>query len=95
MHFTRRWTRHNRAATIQIGPQVIKPTGAMRVLGIWLDPALCWKGHLDAVAGKMKTQLRALTCLSASTWGLLLAQAWMMYDMIIWPATIYGAIAWH
>lgn len=67
----------------------------MRVLGVWLNPALCWKSHLDAVAGKMKTQLQALTCLSTSTWGLPLAQARMMYSMVIQPAMIYGAIAWH
>ena len=95
MHFTRRRTRHNRAAAVQIGPRVIEPTGAMRVLGVWLDPALHWKSHLDAVAGKMRTQLRALTCLSASTWGLPLAQARMMYGMVIRPAVTYGAIAWH
>ena len=95
MHFTRRRARHNRAATIQIGPRVIEPTGAMRVLGVWLDPTLHWKSHLDAVAGKMKTQLRALTCLSASTWGLPLAQARMVYSMIIRPAMTYGALAWH
>ena len=28
-------------------------------------------------------------------WDLLLAQIWMMYDMVIWPVMIYGAIAWH
>lgn len=67
----------------------------MRVLGVWLDPTLRWKGHFDAVAGKMKTQLRALTCLSTSTWGLPLAQARMVYSMVIRPAMTYGALAWH
>ena len=95
MHFTRRRTRHNRAATVQIGSRVIEPSRAMRVLGVWLDPTLCWKGHFDAVAGKMKTQLRALTCLSTSTWGLPLAQARMVYSMVIRPAMTYGALAWH
>ena len=95
MHFTRRRTRHNQAATIQIGSRVIEPTRAMRVLGVWLDPTLRWKSHLDAVAGRMKMQLRALTCLSASTWGLPLAQARMVYGMVIRPAMTYGALAWH
>ena len=67
----------------------------MRALGVWLDPTLRWKSHLDAVAGKMKTQLQALTCLSASIWGLPLAQARMVYGMVIQPAMTYGAIAWH
>ena len=60
-----------------------------------MDPALCWKCHLDAVTDKMKTQLRALTCLSAATWGLPLAQARMVYGMVIQPAMAYGVIAWH
>ena len=67
----------------------------MRFLGVWLDPTLHWKSHLDSVAGKMKTQLQALTCLSASTWGLPLTQAQMVYGMVIRPAMTYGAIAWH
>ena len=95
MHFTRRRTRHNRAATIQLGAQVIEPTRAMRVLGVWLDPTLHWKSHLDIVAGKMKTQLQALTCLSASTWGLPLIQTRMVYNMVIRPAMTYGSLAWH
>ena len=40
-------------------------------------------------------QLRALACLSASTWGLPLAQARMVYGMVIRPAMTHGAIAWH
>ena len=95
MHFTRQWTRHNWAATVQIEPRVIESAEAMRVLGVWLNPTLHWKRHLDAMAGKMKTQLQALICLSTSTWGLHLAQARMVYGMIIQPAMTYGAIAWH
>lgn len=61
-------------APIELWARTIHPTGALRVLGVWLDPALRWKGNLDAVAEKMKSQLQALTCLSASTWGLPLIQ---------------------
>lgn len=43
----------------------------------------------------MKTQLRALTCLSASMWGLPLVQARMVYGMMIRPAMTYGALTWH
>ena len=95
MHFICQQVRHNWAATVQIKPWVIEFTGAMQVLGIWLDPTPHWKSHLDAMAGKMKTQLRVLTCLSVSIWGLSLVQAWMLYDMVIWLAMTYGAITWH
>ena len=47
------------------------------------------------MADKMKTQLWALICLSASIWGLSLIQAQMVYSMVIWPAMTYEAIAWH
>ena len=57
MHFTRRRTRHSQTAAVWIGSQVVEPTRAMRVLGVWLDSTFRWKSHLDAVAGKMKTQL--------------------------------------
>ena len=87
--------RHNQDIPIQIGTQVIKPTHAMHFLGVWLGLTLHWQSHLDAVAGKMKTQLQALTCLSASTWGLPLTQACLVHGMVIQPAMTYGAIAWH
>ena len=74
---------------------MIESAGAMQVLRIWLDPALHWKSHLNAVADKMKTQLQVLICLSVSIWGLPLAQAQMMYSMIIQSAMIYGVITWH
>lgn len=67
----------------------------MRILGVFLDPRLRWKGHLDAVAGKMKTQLKALTQTTASTWGLPLQEARQICMMVSRPALTYGAITWH
>lgn len=95
MHFTRRRSHCNREHPVWAGGQEVRPCTAMRFLGIWLDPKLRWKGHLDAIAGKMKSQTLALTRLSASTWGLPLVQARMVYGMVIRPAMTYGAIAWH
>ena len=94
MHFTRRQC-FNLEAPVQIEGRVINPGAAMRILGVWLDPRLRWKGHLDALAGKLKTQVRALTCLSTSTWGLPLVQARMVYNMVIRAAISHGALAWH
>lgn len=67
----------------------------MRVLGVWLDPGLRWKGHLDAVAGRLKAQLWALKVATTSTWGLPLLQDRMVYNMVIRPVISYGALAWH
>ncbi|EDN11316.1 predicted protein [Histoplasma mississippiense (nom. inval.)] len=82
-------------AELRLPGQTIRPKQVMRVLGVWLDSRLRWKGHLDAVAGKMKTQVRALSQTTQSTWGLPLRQARMVYNMVIRPALTYGAIAWH
>lgn len=43
----------------------------------------------------MKSQLQALTCFSASTWGLPLIQARMVYGTVVQPAMTYRALAWH
>ncbi|EDN04478.1 predicted protein [Histoplasma mississippiense (nom. inval.)] len=95
MHFTRARNQFNLQAELRLPGQTIQPKQVMRVLGVWLDSRLRWKGHLDAVAGKMKTQVRALSQTTQSTWGLPLRQARMVYNMVIRPALTYGAIAWH
>lgn len=94
MHFTRR-RRYNLEACVEIEDKVIQPSKVMRVLGIWLDPALRWKGHLNGLAGKLKSQVRALTCLTTSTWGVPLVHVRMVYNMVIRPAVSYGSLAWH
>ncbi|EDN04750.1 predicted protein [Histoplasma mississippiense (nom. inval.)] len=95
MHFTRARNQFNLQAELRLPGQTIQPKQVMRVLGVWLDSRLRWKGHLDAVAGKMKTQVRALSQTTQSTWGLPLRQARMVYNMVIRPALTFGAIAWH
>jgi hypothetical protein len=92
MHFSRR-RNIDLTVPLNLAAQQIKPTQAMRVLGVWLDPKLRWKAHLDAVAGKMKKQLNALKRTTASTWGFPLSEARKVYTMIIRPVLTYGAIA--
>jgi hypothetical protein len=94
MHFSRR---HNIDLTVSfnLAAQQIKPMQAMTVLGVWLDPKLRWKAHLDAVTGKMKKQLNALKHITASTWGFPLSKSCKVYTMVIQPVLTYSAIAWH
>ena len=94
MHFSRRKC-YDMTATIQIGDRTIQPAKVMRILGVWLDPTLRWKGHLDATIRKLQSQTRALTCLTGSTWGLPLTQARLVYKMVVLPALAHGALAWH
>ena len=94
MHFTRR-RRFNLTVGACIGERLIRPGQTMRILGVWLDPALRWKGHLDALAGKLDSQMRALSCLTGSTWGLPLTQGRLVYNAVIRSAIAHGALAWH
>lgn len=94
MHFSRRRC-YDMEAAITVNGQTKTPAQVMRILGVWLDPGLRWGGHLEETARKLRSQTRALTCLSASTWGLPLIQARLVYKMVVLPALAHGALAWH
>ena len=94
MHFSRRRC-YNIEAEITVSGQTKAPAQVMRILGVWLDPALRWGSHLEETARKLRSQTQALTCLSASTWGLPLLQARLVYKMVVLPALAHGALAWH
>lgn len=94
MHFSRR-RKFDMEAPLVLGSVTIYPSKIMRVLGVFLDPRLRWKGHLDAIAGRMRSQVKALTRTTALTWGLPLEDTRRVYTMVIRPALTYGAVAWH
>lgn len=94
MDFSRRRC-YNMEAEITVNGQTKTPAQVMRILGAWLDPALRWGSHLEETARKLRSQTRALKCLSASTWGLPLRQARLVYKMVVLPALAHGALAWH
>ena len=94
IYFTRRQYFYLEAL-VQIEGKVINPGSVIRVLRVWLDPRLRWKGHLDALASKLKNQIRALTCLLVSTQGLPLVQARIVYNVVIRAAIGYRALAQH
>lgn len=37
-------------ATVTVSGQMKMPAQVMRILGVWLDPALQWGGHLEEAA---------------------------------------------
>ena len=72
IHFTRcrRHAREDLASSVQIGVhQVVPQEKEIRVLGVWLDPALSWKEHLAQAARKGNAASEALSRLATSTWG--------------------------
>lgn len=71
------------------------PTGRLRHLGVWFDPALLWDHHIEAVTTKVSKSIQALKAISGSTWGcgtLLLRQ---LYQGIIVPQITYCSSVWH
>jgi hypothetical protein len=75
--------------------QEIRPVQEARLLGIWLDCKLKWKGHLAVIKQKFATQQFALTRLAASVWGCSLLCAREIYTRVIRSALLYSAGVWH
>lgn len=96
IHFTRN-RRHNcddLASRLQIGGQSIAPQRSVRMLGVWLDPALSWKEHIAQVARKGLAVSEALQRLAMSTWGPSLRNTRLLYTAVTRPTITYGLSAW-
>jgi hypothetical protein len=59
-------------ASINLGDVTVEPVDLTRILGVFLDTKLRWKGHLTKIQGKITTRINALMQLTGSTWGFLL-----------------------
>jgi len=67
----------------------------VRVLGVYLDPALKWGPHINKIKEKMSKQTLALTRTAASTWGATFKKAKHIYTAVIRPAITFGHAVWH
>jgi len=97
MHFTRQ-RRHasaDLASTVRInGQDALLQTASMRVLGVWVDPKLTWRAHIDKAVQKGKGAFEALSRITASTWGPSMTRSRLLYTAVVRPAMLYGAQAW-
>jgi hypothetical protein len=73
----------------------IQPTPVVRILGIQLDSKLRWKAQEKAIQAKMDTQILALQCTTASTWGATIPKARQVYQVVIHSALLYRVSIWH
>jgi hypothetical protein len=97
IHFTRRRRHANEdlASTVQIGShQVELQNKAIRVLGVWLDPALTWKEHISHVTRKGLAASEALSRLANSTWGPSARHSRLLYTAVVRPTLLHGAQEW-
>lgn len=74
--------------------QVPVVQGAIRVLGVWLDPALSWKEHITQAARKGLAAATALARLATSTWGPSLRNTRLLYTAVVRPTLLYGSQEW-
>ncbi|KPM42380.1 hypothetical protein AK830_g4172 [Neonectria ditissima] len=93
MHFTRK--RAPDQTRIQLGDLTITPKESCRFLGLFLHRKLLWGPHINHLKGKLDRQRRALTAIAASTWGVGLEAARLLYTQVIRSTIGYGAGAYH
>lgn len=97
IHFTRsrRHSREDLASTVQIeGHHAQLQDKEMRVLGVWVDPKLTWKAHIQKASQKGNAAYEALTRITASTWGPSMKRSRLLYTAVVRPTILYGAQTW-
>ena len=93
-HFTRR-RGFDLGAQVTLQGVAVQPSPVVRVLGVQLDSKLRWKAQEKAIQDKMTTQMLALQCTTASTWGATMPKARQVYQAVVRSALSYGAAVWH
>ena len=93
MHFTRAHAAP--LQSVQLGDATVQLVESARFLGVWLNRKLRWTAHLQQIKKKCKTQIYALTRITASAWGCYLAQAREIYTKVIRSAIAYRAEAYY
>lgn len=93
LHFTRK--RAADTTRVRLGTDIITPVQSCRFLGLWLHRKLLWGPHITELKGKLERQRRALYAIAASTWGVHLAGARLIYVQVIRTAIAYGASTCH
>jgi hypothetical protein len=97
IHFTRK-KRHDRAdlaSTVRINDHPAKiQESSLRVLGVWVDPQLQWKDHIQMAIKKGTTAFDALSRITASTWGPSMRRSRLLYTAVVRPALLYGSQIW-
>lgn len=95
LHCSRSIRKHDLTTPIQLGGLAVDAKPAIRILGVQLDSKLQWHPHVRKIESKMSSTLRALQCLSASTWGPTFGKARHIYQAVVVPAITFGSTVWH
>jgi hypothetical protein len=74
--------------------KVIEAKEVVKYLSVWLDPKLTFEEHRKEAVAKAGVSLEALQGLAGSTWGTALGSMRRIYQAIVIPQMLYGAMAW-
>ena len=66
----------------------------LRYLGVWFDPTLSWRVHVDMASRQALDRLRAIHRGAGTLWGLHPRIVSRMIQAAVLPALFYGAPAW-
>lgn len=95
LHCSRSIRKHDLTTPLHLGNLSVAAKPAIRILGVQLDSKLQWHPHVKKIEDKMGSTLRALHCLSASTWGPTFGRARHIYQAVVVPAITFGSNVWH
>ncbi|KAI5116493.1 hypothetical protein M0805_008263 [Coniferiporia weirii] len=85
-----------RTTGIQITPTtIIKPTNPLRWLGIWWDPGLSFKAHIECMQSKGLSTLAALHILSNTERGISALLLRQLYSACIRTVLAWGVPVWY
>ncbi|KAI5115629.1 hypothetical protein M0805_008051 [Coniferiporia weirii] len=85
-----------RTAGIQITPTtIIKPTNPLRWLGIWWDPGLSFKAHVERMCSKGLSTLAALRILGNTERGISALLLRQLYSACVRTVLAWGAPVWY
>lgn len=95
IHFTKKKRiTEDLTSTVEIQCQKAELTKELRVLGVWLDPSLSWKTHIEKAAQKGQTAFHSMARITASTWGPSVRRSKLLYTAVARPIMTYGSQIW-
>ena len=68
----------------------MKPETTLCILGVWVDPKLTWKEHIQRAASKGLAAFEALSQVVASTWGPSMKRARLLYTVVVQPSMMHA-----
>ena len=95
VHLTRTPRKFNMTEAVRFNNTEVGPSASIRVLGLHIDTKLRWGPHITQVKAKAATQIRAIKCLTGSTWGATFSRCRTVYTAVVRPMLTFAAPIWH